>query len=363
VTVRAALDNLRIPSEAVGELVLGDGLLGSGTIAPARRVIFEAGLPETTPSLAVDRACCSGMAAVGLGAQKVAAGDHEVVVAGGAQAMSQTPWLLRAPRTAHKPVVGALEAEDILVMHSPISDAPIARYVGEVAQSYGIDRAAQDEWAIRSHERYFAAYDVGRLQEEIHPLSGEDRKQIDVDEQARRNIDVDKLSQLPTVYGSPTVTAANAPGLNDGASVVLLASDEYAAAHELPVLGRIVGHVGISGAPDSSAYLPAHALSRLLETTGRKLRDITVVEINEAFAATALVSLKVLTDDYTLRNQLEERLNPNGGAVAIGHPIGASGARVTLAAALETRRRGGGLAAAAICGGFGQADAILIEVD
>ncbi|MQA81640.1 MAG: acetyl-CoA C-acyltransferase [Streptosporangiales bacterium] len=361
--IRTCLDDLGIAGGAVGEVILGDAVLASGALVPARRAVFEAGLPQETDSFTVDRACCSGMTAIGLAAQKITAGEHDVVVAGGAQAMSQTPWLLRAPRTAGRPRAGNLEAEDILLMRSPLSDAPIAKYVGEVAISYGVDRAAQDQWAAQSHRRYFAAHDAGLFDDEMRVRPEGRNGPLEVDEQARRDTDAEKLGGLKTVYRSPTVTAGNAPGLNDGAAVVVLASEAYAKSHGLTPLGRVVGHTGMSGAPDSSAYLPAHALQRLLDVAGYKVKDIAVLEINEAFAATALVSLKVLTEgDHDLRRDVGERLNPNGGAVAIGHPTGASGARITLTAALEARRRGGGLAAASVCGGFGQADAILIDV-
>jgi acetyl-CoA C-acetyltransferase len=359
--IRALLQRAEVPAEHVEELILGVGLISSGTMVPARRALFAAGLPARTPSLTVDRACCSGAVAVVLAAQKIEVGERSLALAGGMESMSRTPLLLRAPRGGRRQT-GDLLAEDILLMRSPLTDGPIARYVGEEALDRGVDRLAQDEWAHASHQRYFAAWDRGLFADELVPLPGRSGEPLAVDEQARRATSLDALSNLATVYGSPTITAGNAPGLNDGAAVLLLASPERARADGLQPLGRILGTVSLSDSPTSSAWLPAHAILQVLESAGRKVKDLATIEINEAFAATAAVSVGVLADgDAKLRDWLAERTNPNGGAVAVGHPVGASGARITLTALLELRRRGGGLGVAAICGGFGQADAILFE--
>ncbi|MHB8489399.1 MAG: thiolase family protein [Candidatus Dormibacteria bacterium] len=352
----------RVDPTHVGEVILGVGLLSSGTMVPARRALHEAHLSLEIPSIAVDRACCSGMTAIGMAADEIALGRHHLVVAGGMESMSQTPLMLRSPRTGSK--VGDQVVEDILLMRSPLADAPIARYTGEVALTYGVDREAQDRWALRSHERYFQAADQGKLSDEIrvHPV-GRSGIPMELDEPPRRDTSMEKLSLLRPVYGSPTVTPGNAPGLNDGAAATTVVSETYARTNGLEPLAHIVDHVSMAGKPTSAVYLPAHAIQRLLQRNGIALKELIALEINEAFAAVPAVSLRVLADgDRAILDTLEERTNVNGGAVAIGHPVGASGARITYSAALEARRRGGGYAVAAICGGFGQTDAILLKV-
>lgn len=359
--IKDIVDHVGLQPNDVDELILGIGIISSAAIAPARLALFEGGLPETVPSIAVDRACCSGMAAIGIANNEIMVGQRRAVLAGGMDSMSQTPWLLRGSRSGKK--LGDQTVEDILLMRSPVAKAPIAKYVGEVALEYGVDREAQDRWALRSHQHYVAAADKGLFDEEIRVRpTGQSHQPLELDEQVRRDTSFEKLSKLKPVYGSPTVTPGNAPGLNDGAALVLVTSERYAESRGLQPVARILGHVGIAGAPTSSAYLPAYAIRQVLDCAGKSLKDVRAIEINEAFAATAPVSLKVLADgDEACFEELEQMTNVNGGAVAVGHPTGASGARVTYAAILEARRRGGGLAVASICGGFGQADAILLE--
>jgi acetyl-CoA C-acetyltransferase len=275
--------------------------------------------------------------------------------------MTRTPWLLRQQRHRGKQL-GDIEAEDILLMRSPLAHESIAKYVGEESLARGVDREAQDEWALHSHQKYFAAHDAGRIAEELVPVPGSLGMPLLVDEQARRDTSLDQLASLHTVYGSKTVTAGNAPGLNDGAVALVVMSESRAAAEGIKPLARVVSTASISGSPTSSVYLPAEAIARVLQDSRYTVMDLTVLEINEAFAATTIVSIRELAgDSEPLRRQLWDRTNVNGGAVAIGHPVGASGARIVLSAILEARRRGGGPGVAAICGGFGQADAILFE--
>lgn len=345
----------------VDEVIVGVGLVSSGALVPARRLLQQANLPLETPSVSVDRACCSGLTAICLAADRIALG-RRVIFAGGMESMSQTPLLLRASRSGYR--VGNQTAEDVLLMHSPLANASIASYVGQVALTYGVTRQIQDEWALRSHERYFSAADKGLISEEIrcHPM-GRSGTPMELDEPPRRNTSLEQLARLETIYGSPTITAGNAPGLNDGASMTIMMSDTYARANGYEPLATIIDHVSMAGEPTCSAYLPAHAIQRLLRQNGLQISDLAVIEINEAFAAVPAVSLRVLADgDAALLASLEARTNVNGGAVAIGHPVGASGARIAYAAVLETRRRGGGYVAAAICGGFGQAEAALLKV-
>jgi acetyl-CoA C-acetyltransferase len=231
-----------------------------------------------------------------------------------------------------------------------------------------VDREEQDQWALQSHQRYFSALASGKFAGEIQPVEISGAKgsslTMDRDESPRADTTLEKLRSLPTVYGSKTVTAGNAPGLNDGASALVLMSRERQKELGLGPLAKILAYVNIAGDPLASPYLPALAIRKALEKIDRKLPDLKRIEINEAFAATALVSTKVLSSgNEALLERLRAITNVNGGAVAIGHPTGASGGRITMTLIHELRRAGGGLGAAAICGGYGQSDAVIVEVD
>jgi len=363
--VRGALAASGVEPAQVEALYLGMAMIMGGKMVPARQVQVQAQLPLTVPSLTVDRACCSGMTAVGVAYRNIAAGVAGLAVAGGMENMSRTPYLLHEGRFGHKR--GDWAMEDLLLLRSPISDRAIAQYVGEVALRYGVERAEQDAWAWLSQQRYAAALARGVFAEEILPIPVTlDGKSVEFgrDEQPRPDTTLERLAQLRTVNGSPTVTAGNAPGLNDGACALVLARAGAARASGAQPLARLLGYVEIAGDPEGSAYLPAVAIQRLLAQTGLSLEDVKLIEINEAFAAMPLVSsLELGGRDPARAAALRERINVNGGAVAIGHPTGASGTRVILTLARELRRRGGGIGVAAICGGFGQTDAVAIAVD
>jgi acetyl-CoA C-acetyltransferase len=282
------------------------------------------------------------------------------------EAMSQTPLIARGVRWGVR--LGGIMLEEPLFLRNPILNIPLAVGAGEVALQYGVSREEQDLWALRSHQKYFSALEAGRFADEIQPMEIASEKgsgnMMDRDEAPRSGTTIERLRALPTVYGSKTVTAGNAPGLNDGASSLVLMSRERQKELGIAPLAKILAHVNIAGDPLASPYLPAHAIRKALEKTGRKLSDLKRMEINEAFAATALVSTKVLSsDDRKLLEHLRSITNVNGGAVAIGHPTGASGGRITATLVHELRRSGGGLGAAAICGGYGQSDAVIVEVD
>jgi acetyl-CoA C-acetyltransferase len=352
-TIKVTLEATGCPPDRLDELVLGIGMRAGGTMAPARQALVEAGLPPSLPSITVDRACCSSMSAVGLGLAKIRSGEATNVLAGGAENMSGTPFLLRA-RWGQR--LGDLVAEDPLLMRSPISDEPIARYVGQVALRFAVSREVQDDWAVQSHERYFEALERGYFTAEIVPVQS-GGETVSRDEQPRRSTP-EALAALPTIYGSPTITAGNAPGLNDGAATLLVSSDP-----SLHRLGKLLAYAQVSGQLNGSAYLPAVAIRAALSQVGWAIDDVDNLEINEAYAAMPLVSTKVLAeDDESKWAKMLARTNVHGGAVAIGHPMGASGARIVLTLARTLAERGGGRGVAAICGGFGQADAVVIEV-
>jgi len=258
--------------------------------------------------------------------------------------------------------------EDPLFLRNPILNIPLAVGAAEVALQYGVSREEQDQWALRSHQRYFSAWEAGKIKDEIEPLEIQTGKGktcwVDRDECPRPDTNMEKLQALPTVYGSKTITAGNAPGLGDGASALVLMSEGKHKELGLEPLAKVLTYVNIAGDPLSSPYLPAQAIQKALKVLGRKLRDLRLLEINEAFAATPLVSTQVLSKENAMTlAELREITNVNGGAVAIGHPTGASGGRIVMTLIHELRRRGGGFGAAAICGGYGQSDAIIVEVE
>lgn len=362
--VRTLVGRGAVEPQEVDETYFGTAIHGSHTLVAARQVNIKGGLPPDTPSLTVDRACCSSMTAIALADMRIRTAEANIVLAGGIESCSNAPFLQRGVRWGRR--LGDFTIEDPLQFRNPINGEPLARVTGEVAIAHGVSRQEQDDWAFQSHQRFFTALDRGYFNDEIAPVAAETqgRKQgLDIDEAPRRNLLREKLAELPVVYQSPTVTAGNAPGLNDGAAVALLMSRDEARKREIAPLCEIVGHVQLAGALDSSPFLPGKAIAALLSKAGITLSDIKRIEINEAFAAMPLVSTKVLADgDDTLLKRLRAMTNVNGGAVAIGHPTGASGARISMTVARAVREAGGGYGIAAICGGFGQADALLVRV-
>jgi acetyl-CoA C-acetyltransferase len=354
---QGVLQQLQWPHELLDEFDMGVGMIGGGLLVPARQVAAASGLPLDLPTLTVDRACCSGMSVVGLAQRAILTGSRSVLCIG-MDVLSRTPRLLHDSRWGNRR--GDVTVEDLLLLRSPLAGKPIATYVGEVALEYGIGREEQDRWALQSHERYFAAKEAGYFDEELLPVDTPSGTFV-TDEHPRRKSSLEILGGLPVVYGSPTVTAGNAPGLNDGGCALIVA-DEATAWASGPPLARIHSYLQTAEEATSSAYLPGDAIARLVKQAGLDIDHIDVIEINEAFAATPLVSLrKLAAGDEALEDRLRSRANVNGGAVALGHPLGASGARITLTAARELRRRDGRWAAVAVCGGFGQTDALLLE--
>lgn len=353
-----AMDRSRWPIEAVAEFDVGVGMIEAGLMVPARQIAFAAGFPDYLPSLTVDRACCSGMSTIGLATRAIGGGGGSALCLG-VETMSRTPRLLHGSRGDTR--VGDLQVEDLLLMRSPLTGTTIAQYVADVALAHGIDRAAQDEWALGSHHRYFAAAERGFFSDEVVGVETPDGT-MTTDEPPRSDTSIERLAALPTVRNSATITAGNAPGLNDGACAVVVSDRDTLERVGTTPLARIHSYLQTAGAADSSAYLPGLAIRRLAEEAGIDVGDIDVVEINEAYAATPLVSIRRMADgDPGLETELRQRTNANGGAVAIGHPIGASGTRLALTAARRLHDEGGRWAAVAICGGFGQADALLLE--
>lgn len=351
--------------EHVDSLYAGVGMIASGKLTPARQALLQSCLYQDTPSLAVDRACCSGMTAIGLGFKDILSEQAQVMVCGGFDNLSATPFLWPRQRGSRP---GSVSVEDPLTLESPVSDKAIAAYTGDEAVQHGVDREQQDSWALQSHRRYFKAQENGYFEFERFAVAVPRRKgvpaKVDEDESPRRDTTLEQLAKLKTVYGSPTVTPGNAPGLNDGSAFVMITNAATAQDFDLPVLAHLTAYTQVSDSATSGSYTPAIGMSKLLKGRGLKPEDMDLIEINEAYAATPLVSTLKLADGHLpSAEKLREKTSIHGGAVAIGHPLGASGARVTMTLINGLRERGGGRGAAAICGGFGQGDALLLEVD
>jgi acetyl-CoA C-acetyltransferase len=333
---------------------------GQGQIT-ARQAAVRGGVPMTVPALTVNKVCLSGLNAIATAAQYVELGQAGLLVAGGMESMSGAPYLV--PKARFGARMGDAELVDAMVhdgLWDAFDDAHMGGLSDQVNQRLGIDRAAQDEWSARSHERAAEATKNGVLGEEIVPVVVAQRKgevTVDQDEGIRPGTTAEALGRLrPAFSPEGTITAGNASQISDGAAAVVVTSRERAAAEGLGVLATVVASGSVAG-PDTSLHSqPSRAIADACRRAGVAPGDLDLVEINEAFAAVALRSTRELELD-------EGIVNVNGGAVALGHPIGASGARVVLTLAMELRRRGGGLGAAALCGGGGQGDALLVRVE
>jgi acetyl-CoA C-acetyltransferase len=369
--VAEAIRRARVDPADVEEVATGVNLPGADR-SIARQVLIEAGIPTSRVAYTVDRACCSSMAAISMASRAIRLGDTKVAVAGGTENMSRVPYFLTAQRWGH--ALGDVVLKDQLVIADPMTGRPRAVQVGEEAAEYGITRAEQDAWAVRSHENYLRARDDGKFAEEIMPISVPQPKGEPVlfseDESVRPGTTIEKLAALPTIYGSNTVTAGNAPGLSSGASAMLLMSPAEVERRGSEPLAILIGWAMASGHPDRIASIPAESARLVLNQVGMTIDDMDLVEINEAFAAVPLVSTLVLGGgDLDKAEVIRNKTNVNGGAVAIGHPTGATGARLvmTLIYELRRRRRAAGesrpyYGVATICGGIGEAEAIVVKV-
>ena len=364
IVIREAVRRAHIEPQQVDKVVMGLFMPRLKGIA-GRCAALDAGLPVTTRALTVDRACCSAMTALGIGFRDIRLGMSEVFIGGGMENMSRIPYLIEDLRWGKH--MGDVVLEDRAVIRAAYGGRPVALDAGELAVEFGIFREEQDEWALRSHTRYGEAYNAGKFDEEILPVPYRDEKDEErtlmKDEQHRANITLEKLAKLKPVYGSPTITAGNSPGLNDGASAVIITRRATAKDMELTILGEILTYAEVARGPGREALVPAEAIKLALRQTGLIIKDINLVEINEAFAAMPLVSTHILCDgDRSLIKELRDKTNVNGDAIAIGHPTGASGARVLMHTLFELGRRGGGIGCAAICGGAAQGDAMIVRV-
>lgn len=366
--IKAVVEKAGVEPSLIEELYYGTCMLAENALNQnvlARQALLKAGLPAKTLSLSIDRACCSSMTALHLCYRQIRSGEREVMIAAGAENMSRVPYLLHARWGSR---LGLPVMEDNLYELGYRDWKAVSLDAGEVAVEEGVTREEQDQWALLSHRRYFEALKAGKFNMEIIPTEvvSSKRKSITLleDEQARPDISLEELQMLPTVYGSPTVTAGNAPGLNTGAAAILLMSRGKAEKLGIKPLAVIKGIAGIADEARNIARAPAIVIKKILDAQGFTVEELDLIEINEAFAAMPLVSGKMLLGQPMTRDsELAGKLNVNGGAIAIGHPLGASGARLVMTLAYELNRRGGGRGVAAICGGLAQGDATLIEVE
>jgi acetyl-CoA C-acetyltransferase len=352
VAIRAALDRAGVPDGDVEYVTMGQVLQGGTGQAPARQAAVGAGLPVEVPADTINKVCASSIRAVQIADQMIRSGDHSVIVAGGMESMTNAPYILKKARFGYRLGDGTLID---LMTHDGLTSTFDQKHMVEqasfVSRELGISREDQDRWALRSHERAVHAMDNHLFDDELVAVGDVAR-----DEGPRRETSYEKLSSLKPVFDPEgTTTAGNAPGVNDGAGALVITSDEYAKAHGLEVLATIVAQAYVA---DEFAYLartPAKAGTKALDKAGKTIGEVERVELNEAFSSVVVHSAELLGAD-------PKRVNVNGGAVALGHPIGASGARILATMVHELRRNGGGLGLAAICSGGGGGDAILIEV-
>ena len=352
IVIRAGLERAGVEPSEVEYVLMGQVLQAGAGQAPARQAAIGAGLPKETPADTINKVCASSIRAVEIADQMIRAGDHEVIVTGGMESMSNAPYLLRKARFGYR--MGNGELIDSMI-YDGLTDAydsmHMIQHNSMVSRELGISREEQDAWAFRSHQRAAAAQDEGRFGDEIVAVGD-----VTADESIRRDTSLESLAKLKPVFDPEgSTTAGNAPGVNDGASCVVVTSEEFAKRRGLEILATIVAQGYVA---DDFAYLvrtPANAAAIALGKAGKTIGDVERVEINEAFASVSLNSTRLLGAD-------EAVVNVNGGAVALGHPIGASGGRIVGTMVHELRRNGGGLGLAAICSGGGQGDALLVEV-
>ncbi|MEU2504761.1 acetyl-CoA C-acetyltransferase [Streptomyces sp. NPDC007863] len=359
--IKAALDRAGIGGDQVQYVIMGQVLQAGAGQIPARQAAVKAGIPMNVPALTINKVCLSGLDAIALADQLIRAGEFDIVVAGGQESMTNAPHLLPKSREGFK--YGAIEMLDAMA-YDGLTDAFENIAMGESTEKHntrlGIDRASQDEIAALSHQRAAAAQKNGVFEAEITPVEIPQRKGEPVvfskDEGVRAETTVESLGKLrPAFAKDGTITAGTSSQISDGAAAVVVMSKAKAEELGLEWIAEIGAHGNVAGPDNSLQSQPSNAIRHALEKDGLTVDDLDLIEINEAFAAVAVQSMKDL-------GVSPEKVNVNGGAIALGHPIGMSGARVVLHLALELKRRGGGVGAAALCGGGGQGDALIIRV-
>jgi len=358
--IREAIDRSGIEDAEIGHSIFGIVVQAGVGQIPSRQANHQAGLPFSLTTETLNQVCASGLRSATLGETLIRAGDYEVILAGGMESMSNIPYLL--PKARWGGHMGDMTAYDAM-MHDGLLDAfedvNMIQFGTDGAKKFDISREEQDEWALRSHQRAAAATDEGRMAEEIVGVKVPGRKgqtnYVEADESIRHDTTLEKLASLKPVDEGGTVTAGNAPGVTDGAGALVLAGESFAERRGLEPLASIVAHAKVAEEPPNLLTVPGNAGNLALGKAGWSADDLDLVEINEAFAGVTIHSTRILGVD-------PEIVNVNGGALALGHPVGASGARILMTLVYELKRRGGGKGLAAICSGGGQGDAVLVEV-
>lgn len=361
IVMKEALQRAGLKPEELDEIIFGNVLqAGQGQI-PSRQAARAAGIPWNIKTETINKVCASGLRSVTMADQIIRAGDEEVILAGGMESMSNVPYAVFKARWGTR--MGDTPMVDLMIhdgLSCSFTGVHMGTYGNTTAEELQLPREEQDKWAVRSHERAIAAIEKGKMAEEIVPVEVPQRKGnpiiVDTDEAPRKDTTTEILAKLrPAFDKDGTITAGNAPGVNDGAAALVLMSDERAAKEGKKVLATVISHAEVAVAAEKFPQTPGLVIKEILKKTGKSIEDIDLFEINEAFAAVSLASNKIAGIDH-------EKVNVNGGAIAYGHPIGASGTRIILTLAYELKRRGGGIGIAAICSGSGQGDAIMIEV-
>lgn len=358
IAIREALRRAQVAPDQVDYVIMGQVLRGGTGQITARQASIGAGIPQGTPALNIDKVCLSGMSAIALAHHLIRAGEAETIVAGGMESMSRAPYVLPKARTGSRlgdsPVVDSMIYDGLW---STFTETTMGESSDEVNRELGISREEQDRWAAHSHSRAHAAWEQGRLEDEVVEVGVETRdgtRLVRRDEGIRPDSTYERLASLAPAFGADgTITAGNASQLSDGAAAVVVTSSPKAHQLPQPPLAEIVGHGMFAGAFPRLHTVPAAALRRAMEKTGLDIDDMGLFEVNEAFAAVAVSVIRILAIS-------EDDVNVNGGAVALGHPIGMSGARLVLALAHEMRRRSTRFGGAMICGGGGQGEALII---
>jgi len=363
--VREVVKRANISPGDVEEVYIGVNMPSSNR-SIARQITLTAGLPEEVNSATMDRACCSSTVAIATAFRAIKAGEVSITIGGGSENMSAVPYFLDNMRWGAR--LGDVILKDILVVSCPYTGESRAVQAGKAAVENNITREDQDRWALRSQQFYAQALAAGKFKDEIIPLEIPQKNKetfiMDKDESARSDTTLEKLSKLPTVYGSPTVTPGNAPGLSTGAAAMVLMSRKKADELGIKPLATIISHAQGSGHPHSIPSIPGYTALKALKKANIGIDQIDLIEINEAFAVMPLLSSNILgNNDDKKTKEIREKTNVNGGAIAIGHPTGASGARILMNLIYELKRRGGGYGLSTICGGVGEGEAFIVKVE
>jgi acetyl-CoA C-acetyltransferase len=366
--LKNVLKRVNLPAEKVEYVFYGTAMsaeIAPYTNIPARQAMLRAGYPPSTLSMTIDRACCSSMAAFILAYEAIRRGDVSVAVAAGSENLSNIPYIVSGVRWGKR--MGDVKMQDIMADIGYAGWAPVSVDADKVAYDYGVSREEQDAWAYQSQQRYKKAFDEGKFRDEIIPYTvkdakGKDLVTIEDDRAPRPETTMEKLASLQPIYGTRAVTAGNAPGLNAGAAAILLMSKTAAEANGLEILAYVRDTASVADEADQIATVPAGVIERLLRKNDISIDDVSLIEINEAFAAVPTVATKILANgDAAKLDRIRAITNVNGGAIAIGHPMGATGVRLVLTLLSELRRRNGKLGIATLCGGLAQGDGVLIE--